>query len=352
MTKDTPPPESQLDTAANLFQITSPIRIYPLGEGLIHQTVRVDTVKDSYVLQKLNHDLFPNLEDVMHNMCLVLPLLRAPALELIPTRTGQFWHKNKNGSSWRMTRFIPNSVCYQRPRSPRQAQEGAKAFGHFLNDLSHLEPKRLSETLPGFHDTKLRYKQFKQALRNNESDRLESAEDAVRFAINHEHLSLLLNAFPCPTRVTHNDTKFNNCLLNEKTDEALCAIDLDTVMPGLLPVDFGDMAVSFINRSAYDEHDLSRVDIDLDLFKGVATGFIHATEEVITEDERSALVPATQVITYELGLRFLTDYLNGDRYFKNDYPDHSLYRTRVMFELVRQLQKNEGAMHRVMTHIS
>ena len=268
-------------------------------------------------------------------------------LTLMRTRDGRACLVDEDGAFWRMYRFIEGARSYDVVESAAQAYEAARAFGEFQRMLADLPGPRLNETIPDFHNTPKRLQTLKRAI---ESDTLGRAEEAVReigFALERESVTRVLVEAGLPERGTHNDTKINNVLLDERTGKGICVIDLETVMPGLAPFDFGDMVRTMSCRAAEDERNLSLVRVELEMFEAVARGYLSAAGDFLLDSERRMLVEAGRVITLEQGIRFLTDYLEGDKYFKVHRAGHNLDRARAQFRLVESLEDQAAAMERV-----
>ena len=232
--------------------------------------------------------------------------------------------------------------------APWQAAEAARAFGEFQRLLLDLPGARLRETIPGFHDTRRRFEDFRRAITNDSRRRAAEARSEIAFALTREALAgVLLDLHArgeIPERITHNDTKLNNVMLDDATHEAVCVIDLDTVMPGLALYDFGDMVRSATNAAAEDERDLAKVAMRMPIYEALVSGYLAAAGGFLNAAERAHLAFAGKLVTFEIGLRFLTDFLEGDVYFKTHRPGHNLDRARNQFALVRSIEAQESAM--------
>jgi len=333
------------------------------GSGHINDTFAVtmdqagQTVR--YVLQRINERIFKNVPALMENIQRVTshaarlvnvgtPVDSRRVLTLVNTREGASWHRDAQGSCWRCYLFIEKARTYDVVENPRQAYEAARAFGEFQRLLVDLPGGRLNETIPGFHDTRRRFETLKRAIAADQVDRVATVRTEIDFALNHESivdvLLGLLARSEIPERITHNDTKFNNVMLDEATSQGVCVIDLDTVMPGLALYDFGDMVRSATNAATEDEPDASKVSMRMDIFEGLLTGYASSAGAFLNAAERAHLVFSGKLITFEIGLRFLTDYLEGDAYFKIKRPEHNLHRCRTQFALVRSIEQQEAAM--------
>jgi hypothetical protein len=269
----------------------------------------------------------------------------------VPARSGDRFWQDEEGEVWRAYRFVEGARSFDVAQSPRQVYEAARAFGTFQRMLTDLPLPPLRETLPHFHDTPHRFQIFQRAVESDSSNRASEAGAEIKFCLSRSELSGSLSRLKAlgalTERTIHNDTKLNNVLLDEKTGEGLCVIDLDTVMPGLGAWDFGDLVRSAANPAPEDERDLRRVEVDVNLFEAIARGWLEALSRTLTTSERNALLTGAKVITLECGVRFLTDYLEGDRYFRTNRPGQNLDRCRVQFALLRSLEKHEEELERL-----
>lgn len=330
------------------------------GHGHIHDSFAVTLAgapPRRVLLQRLNAHVFPDPEALCANVAQVTGHLRARllaqgvpdvarrVLTLLPARAGGVVHRDDEGAAWRAYAFIEGARACERAGSPDEARRVAFAFGAFQRQLLDVDGPRLRETLPGFHDTRRRFAAFRAALEGDPHGRAASARREIGFALARESFAgCLLDLHAAgllPERVTHNDTKINNVLLDAATGEGLCVIDLDTVMPGLSLYDFGDLVRSAAATGAEDEADPSKVDVDARLFAALARGWCEALGDALLPLEREHLVTAGRLITFETGLRFLTDFLDGDRYFRVTRGGHNLDRCRAQFALLRALERRE-----------
>jgi aminoglycoside phosphotransferase (APT) family kinase protein len=243
-----------------------------------------------------------------------------------------------------MMHFIEGAHAVERIASPRQAFQVAAGFGRFQRQLGSLPPPRLHDTIPDFHNTPKRFAALERAVEADVANRAQHAKPEITFARSHRELASVLLDANLPERVTHNDTKSSNVLLDDKTGEGICVIDLDTVMPGLAPYDFGDMVRSMASPAAEDERDLSRVRVQLPVFEALARGYLSSAGDLLTSAEKQSLVSAGELITFENGLRFLSDFLNGDTYYKTDREGQNLDRCRTQFKLVESIDQNREVM--------
>lgn len=341
----------------------APVACAPYGNGHINRTYLVETDADArYILQRINHAVFPDVDGLMGNIALVTEYLRAQGLNdretltLIPTVDGQKYLRygcddSENGGYYRMYAFIENSVCLERAETAADFQQSAVAFGRFQMLLRDFPAARLKETLPGFHDTRKRCETLCRAIAADAFGRADCVQREIDFALEQaQNAGLMLDMLDrgeLPLRVTHNDTKLNNVMLDRISRKPLCVIDLDTVMPGLSGNDFGDSIRFGASTGAEDERDLDRIEMDLKLFRAYTRGFLFACGETLTPAELETLPLAAKLMTYECGIRFLTDYLQGDCYFRIHRPDHNLDRARTQFKLVRDMDRKWSAMHAI-----
>ena len=333
----------------------------PYGTGHINDTFRAvfehSSVQRPMLLQRINHRIFKDPAALMSNIQRVTTHVTAQiasqpdsarrALTLIPTHDGAAYHRDPEGNWWRMYQFVQQARSYDAVETPRQAYQAAFAFGQFQQQLAKLPAPRLHDTIPDFHHTPKRFAALEAAVTTDAVNRAIQAAPEIAFAFARQSIAgTLLNA-NLPERVTHNDTKFNNVLLDDQTGEGLCVIDLDTVMPGLALYDFGDMVRTATSPAAEDEQDLSRVTMRMPIFESLARGYLAAAGSFLTAAEKRYLAFSGKLITYEIGIRFLTDYLAGDTYFKTHRPGHNLDRCRTQFQLVQSIEAQEEAMERV-----
>lgn len=336
----------------------------PYGSGHINDTF--SAVYDQagtrvrYILQRVNQRIFKDGPALMDNVRRVTQhqgrrLLETGAddasrraLTLIPTREGAAFHVDAEGGLWRMYLFIERATGHDRIEHASQAESAARAFGAFQKLLVDLPGGPLHETIPQFHDTRSRFAALVRAIEADPRNRAAEVRDEIAFALAREtDTGVLLEhqqAGRIPTVVTHNDTKLNNVLLDDATGEGLCVIDLDTVMPGLALYDFGDMVRTATNSAAEDERDLARVEMRMPIFEALARGYLASAGEFLCPLEKELLPFAGKLLTLECGLRFLTDYLQGDVYFKIHRPEHNLDRCRNQFRLMESIEHQGDAM--------
>ena len=332
------------------------------GSGHINDTYAVTFDQSGrsvrYVLQRINHRVFKDVPALMENIARVCahvsgrvagePDAARRGLKLVPARDGAAYHRDPAGDCWRAYHFIENATSFDKIESPEQARVAARAFGGFQRLLADLPGPRLRETIPDFHHTRKRFEALERAIRDDAAGRAAGVAAEIDFARGQEGLVDRLLDLQArgdvPERITHNDTKLNNVMLDDATGEALCVIDLDTVMPGLALYDFGDMARSATNAAAEDERDLSRVRMQLPVFAALVEGYLAGAGSLLNAAERANLALAGRVITFEIGIRFFTDHLQGDVYFKVARPGHNLDRARNQFALVRSMEEQKAAM--------
>lgn len=343
------------------FQLDTPaVSCDRYGFGHINETYLVVSASSHrYILQKINNFVFQNVDALMENIASVTAYLRTQeadprrVLRLIPTLSGNAYLE-ENGSYWRIYDFVEDSICLQLPETSDDFYESAVAFGQFQQMLRDFPAHTLHETIPNFHNTPDRYRQFHEALQQDSLGRAEGVKQEIEFALAHEaeaaSLVSLLEQGKLPLRVTHNDTKLNNVMLDSATRKALCVIDLDTVMPGLSAYDFGDSIRFGAATAGEDETDLSKMEMSLELFQVYATGFLSACPG-LTKTEKEVLPLGAKLMTLECGVRFLTDYLNGDKYFSIHRENHNLDRCRTQFKLVADMENKWEQMQHIIQSI-
>lgn len=337
------------------------VTIKPYGNGHINDTYLTGS-SPRYILQRINTNVFKNPKEVMDNILNVTEHVRKKiiaaggdpereTLRVIKTKTGENYYEAENGDCYRMYNYIENSVSYDITETPEQLFQAGRAFGRFQNMLSDFPADKLFETIPDFHDTRKRFENLKNAIKADKAGRVASVKDEIDFALSFEKEvgivvdSLKDGSLPC--RVTHNDTKLNNVMFDKETGEAVCVIDLDTVMPGSLLYDYGDALRFGASTGAEDETDLSKIEFSLEYFEAFTNGFLGELGSAITEKECELLAFSAKLITYEIGIRFLTDYLEGDTYFKIHREHHNLDRCRTQFKLVADIEKKTDKMNEI-----
>jgi aminoglycoside phosphotransferase (APT) family kinase protein len=315
-----------------------------------------------YVNQRINHLVFREPELLMENIERVTRFAREQiiaaggdpereTLNIVPARDGKSYHRTAEGTYWRMFRFIDGARTYDRVEDLRHVYAASKAFGNFQKMLARLPGDRLHETIPDFHHTRKRYDAFLAALEFDPVHRASAVKPEIDFVIAREKDTGLVVAGLAtgriPERVTHNDTKLNNVMIDSQTGEGICVIDLDTVMPGSVLYDFGDSVRLGAATAAEDERDLSKVGFDLGMFDRLAAGYLDAARDFLVPAETELLAFSAKLLTLECGIRFLTDHLKGDVYFKIHREGHNLDRARTQFKMVAEMEKHMGAMEAV-----
>ena len=332
------------------------------GCGHVNETYLVVTESGRrYILQKISTRAFHDVPALMQNIISVTQFLKEKTedprgvLTLVPTTDDQFFLTCEDGSYWRLYDFVEDAVCLQAPETPEDFYQSALAFGNFQQMLTDFPAETLSETIPMFHNTANRFKLFREKLAEDPMGRAANVKAEIEFALAHEaEASTLVDlqaSGQLPTRVTHNDTKLNNVMLDATTKKALCVIDLDTIMPGLSLYDFGDSIRFGAATAAEDETDLSKVEMSLDLFRTYATGYLTACPG-LTDLEKKMMPLGAKMMTLECGVRFLTDYLDGDHYFKVHRENHNLDRCRTQFKLVADMEKKWSEMNAVIEEVT
>lgn len=343
------------------------ISAIPFGSGHINSTFLVTLEnKALYVLQKINTYVFKKPEQLMDNVFGVTDFVAKKlknqgidperrTLSFVSSKDGKKFYTDKNGSAFRMYKFIENATAYDSVEKKGLLYEAAAAFGEFQRQLGDYPAQMLHETIPDFHNTVARYKAFEEAVALDAANRARGVtEDIATLRKYADRASVITSAVEngdIPVRVTHNDTKLNNILIDNTSGKGICVIDLDTVMPGSLLYDFGDSVRYAANNGVEDDKELSNVWLNLDLFKEIADGFLLGIGDAITEKEKELLPISVFILSYELALRFMTDYLNGDVYFKIRYPEHNIVRTRVQIRLMQDIDKKLYEMKKIIDSI-
>ena len=338
------------------FGLALETKVEVLPGGHINDTYLVD---DKYVVQRINHFVFPSPGDIMDNMVGVTGFLREKilrrggnpereTLQVVQTEGGASAFIDEQGNFWRCTLHIPDALSFETPDSPEMLREAGRAFGDFQAMLSDYPAGSLHEIIKDFHNTPVRIQQLKDAASADPKGRLSQVKEELDFALCREDQAGLLMGMlaegKLPLRVTHNDTKMSNILFDAASRRAVCVIDLDTVMPGLTAFDFGDSIRAGASTATEAETDLSRVRFDLELYRAYTEGFLSAAGGALTKEELDTLPDGAWAMTFEVGTRFLADYLNGDVYFKVSHPQQNLDRARNQFHLVRQMEENRRIM--------
>ena len=351
----------QIPGAAFAFRLDgTPVTGEVFGHGHINHTIKLTTDTGAeYILQKINQYVFKDPVRLMENVSSVTDYLSQRvedsrmALHYIPTCDGLYYYLDEQGEYWRCYNYI-GGFCLDTPEMPEDFYQSALAFGRFQQLLADFPAQNLHETIPQFHNTIDRYRQFKESVAADAAGRKHLVQPEIDFVLEREDLGGTLQRMReeglLPLRVTHNDTKLNNVLLDRQTRKSLCVLDLDTVMPGLSLYDFGDSIRFGASTAAEDEQDLSKVEMDLNLFEVYTRGFLEAAVS-LTDAEIAMLPMGALIMTLEVGLRFLKDYLDGDVYFKTAYPEHNLVRARTQLKLVADMQRKWEDMNRIVADV-
>ena len=352
--------------ALSAFLKETPASCEPYGNGHINDTFLVIADK-KYILQRMNTAIFPDPVGLMENIAGVTEHIRNKTtkaggdaarctLSVIPTLDGKRFFRDGNGACWRLYDFVSGTVTKERVERPEDFYTCAKAFGHFQQMLADYPAEKLSEPIANFHNTPWRYENLMKAVAEDKCQRLQSVLPEVEFAKEREAFCKTLEQARAegtlPLRVTHNDTKLNNILFDEVTKEPVCVIDLDTIMPGYSVNDFGDSIRFGANTAVEDETDLSKVSLDLDLFAIYAKGFIEGCDGSLTKAEIELLPVGAMMMTLECGMRFLTDHLQGDTYFKIHRENHNLDRARNQFALVADMEQKLSQMKKIVRKLN
>ena len=342
------------------FDIYSDIPLY--GDGHINRTYKCP----AFILQKINTGIFENPEKLMENIDKVTSHIRKKAemlnknperltLTVVKTIDGKLFYRDDCGDCWRVYKFIENAATYSKCENPLQMYNAAKAFGQFQNMLSDFPAESLFETIKDFHNTAKRYEQFETAVSENKAGRLDLVTDEIEFVRQRKNIvNVITDGIKnktIPVRVTHNDTKLNNVMLDDKTGEGVCVIDLDTVMPGSFLYDFGDSLRFGASTADEDEQDLSKVWFDLDIFRSFTKGYLEEAKDALCTEEIRLLPFSVKLMTLECGMRFLADYLNGDTYFATHREGQNLDRARTQFKLVWDIEQKEDEMKKIVEEL-
>lgn len=342
-------------------------RIDKFGNGHINRTFIVITNEEKYIIQQINTNVFKDPVGVMENIELVTNHIRTgvvtlkesvdpkrAALEIVNTidnKTYVVWKE----TFWRCYCFVEGAKTYEIIETPSLFYEVGKAVGVFQKQLNNFPIEQLNITIPDFHNTPVRFLKFANLATEDPYHRGIEIFNDVKFLFDRSKsmgkIMELLDAGKIPLRVTHNDTKLNNIMIDEKTNKAICVIDLDTVMPGSVLFDFGDAIRIGASTALEDEKDLNKVKLDIELFELFSRGFLEETHDILNDLEIENLVEGARIITLECGMRFLTDYLENDVYFQKKYPNHNLVRARTQFKLVEEIEKNYAKLQNIIKNI-
>jgi len=336
---------------ASLFLLKKNIKsAKSYGGGHINDTFLIEIAEsdEKFILQKINKNVFKTPEHVVHNIELYLNHLHQKnelQLKTFKISDEKPYVIDENWDFWRMYNYIENSVSYSVIKKKEHAFQAAKAFGKMQRLCLDLNTNDFFDTIPDFHNLDKRYLKFDRVLELSKKERRKNAEKEISFVQDQRKISDLITVLTIsgelPIRITHNDTKLNNVLLNAITSEGICVIDLDTLMPGLVLYDFGDMVRTFTSPVPEDEKDSSKVTLRKEVFSALSRGYLSELSNVLTKTEKEQLINGAKYMILIIGLRFLTDYLENDVYFKTAYDDHNLVRARNQFALLADLLKNE-----------
>ena len=343
------------------------VEYIPFGNGHINDT-RLVTMDNGvqYVLQRINKNVFKRPDLLMENYVGVTKFIRKKIEEMggdplrevlnaIPAKDGKPFTIDEEGQYWRLLVYVTESMSYDKVERPEQFYDSAVSFGDFQYMLRDYPAETLHETIVNFHNTPDRFRQLTEAIENDAKGRLAEVQAEVEFAKAREEFAGTLERARAegklPLRVTHNDTKLNNILFDDETNEGICVIDLDTIMPGFSLYDFGDAIRFGGNTTREDDDNLDNVNISLELFESYAEGFLSASAKALTIDEVENLAFSAKLMTLECGIRFLSDYLDGDVYFRTHYAEHNLVRARNQFKLVYEIEQNMDEMNDIVMKI-
>lgn len=340
---------------------------HPFGDGLINDTYLVKTEGDnpSYILQRKNKKIFTDVPAMMDNIQKVTSHLRKKiiarggdpmreTITIIPTVDGKLYYKDQDGEYWAAILFIDETIAYQAASSPELAFQGGKGIGEFQSMLSDMK-EPLVNILPGFHDMRYRFQQWDEVLKKDSVGRKASVKDEIEWVENRRDRIMevweKVESGEIPTRITHNDTKINNILFS-KDGEVLCVIDLDTVLSSTILNDFGDAIRYYVNAGKEDEKDLDKVYMRMDIFEGFTKGYLSEAKSFLNPSEIEYLAFSAMYITIEQVLRFLMDYIDGDNYYKTQYEDHNLVRTRAQIKLCDSMEENLEDMKAIIARLA
>lgn len=352
----------KIEQSAYAFQLDGkPVSCEEFGHGHINYTYKITTDTGAeYVLQRINKYVFRDPVRLMANVASVTEYLRQrvddprQALHYIPTHTGLFYHRDRKGEFWRVYDYI-GGFCLDIPETEEDFYQSALAFGRFQDLLSEFPAHTLYETIPEFHNTIDRYRQLHNSIDIDPCGRVANVKDEIYILMQREELACTLQRMrengELPLRVTHNDTKLNNVLLDRATRKSLCVLDLDTVMPGLSAYDFGDSIRFGAATAEEDEPDYEKMSMDMHLFEVYTRGFLEAAT-ALTDKEVEMLPMGALVMTLELATRFLKDYIDGDLYFKTAYPEHNLIRARTQIRLALDMEEKLPEMNRIVAEVA
>lgn len=365
--------EKLLDKLAKViasFDFGAVTNIEQIKSGNINSTYKIEAIKDNesqnYILQRINTNVFKQPKEVMENIKATTTHLTDKykklyddydrrCLVVIPTKQNKPYFEDDELGFYRCFNFIDNATAYDKVEKPEHFYNAGVAFGEFQRMLADFDASTLYDTIPDFHNTKKRLDRFIEDIDKDVVKRVQSVREEVDFLLERKERAVeivkLINSGDIPLRVTHNDTKLNNILIDNMTGESLCVIDLDTIMPGSALYDFGDAIRYGANNTYEDDPNYEKVFLNLDLFNVFAKGFVSKTDGFLTDTEIELLPLGVYVITFELAMRFLNDYINGDTYFKVDYPEHNIVRTRNQLTLLKDVESKMDKMNEIIKEI-
>ncbi len=336
--------------------------IEALGEGFINDTYIIKSVGSAhdYILQRKNHIVFPDVPGMMDNIMAVTEHIKRKVVDpmretltIVPAKDGKLYHK-EDDNFWAVCLYIPNTLTYSRAESEKLAYQGGVGIGKFHSLLADFK-QPLNETIKGFHNMRWRFEQWDATIAADPVSRVKELSKEIGWIEERREQILSLwskvESGEIPTRVTHNDTKISNILFDEASGNVLCAIDLDTVMSSTLLNDFGDAIRSYTNTGAEDDKDLERVEMSIDMFRAYAEGYLSEQRDTLTDSEKQWLAFSGLYITFEQVLRFLMDYIDGDKYYKIAYPDHNLVRTHAQYKLFQSMERQYDDMCKIIASL-
>jgi len=352
------------------FNFNSPIAsVEPYGGGHINDTYHVrckNPGEPDYLLQKVNNYVFKDIEGLMNNIAVVTSHLRKKMIErgvqdverrslvLLKTIDGKLYVEDEDGNPWRVFNFIEDHKVYDGAPNAEIAFEGARMFGQFLNELSELDPASVVETIPDFHKITWRLDNLEKAIAEDPSGRVKEVKDEIKYVRSRREIMSVIQKLgekgAIRPRIVHNDTKINNVLFDEH-NKGLCVIDLDTIMPGYVHYDFGDGVRTCANTGAEDDIDLKNISYDLEIYKAFTSGYVESVSSILNETERSTLAQAALLFPFIMGVRFLTDYIAGDVYYKINYEDHNLVRAKAQLKLTQDGESKIDELNRIVQNV-
>ena len=355
--------EDRLIRIAKEFTLEGEIAtIEALGEGFINDTYIIKSVGDApdYILQRKNHVVFPDVPGMMQNIKAVTEHIKSKVadpkretLTVVPTLNGKLYHQ-EGDNFWAVCLYIPNTLTYSRAESTELAYQGGVGIGKFHSLLADFK-QPLNETIKGFHNMRWRFEQWDATIAADPVGRIKELTEEISWIEQRRDKMLTLwskvESGEIPMRVTHNDTKISNILFDEASGNVLCAIDLDTVMSSTLLNDFGDAIRSYTNTGAEDDKDLERVEMSIEMFRAYAEGYLSEQRNTLTQSEKQWLAFSGLYITFEQVLRFLMDYIDGDKYYKIAYADHNLVRTHAQYKLLQSMERQYDDMCKIVASL-